>query len=78
MKRNELRLCIVKIGEETHKGYFHTWGIESYVTSGYLVGTVAGQVSNLYGVIEYEDGSIHKIDPVCITFTDGNIDTDIT
>ncbi len=55
---------------ETHKGYFHTWGTESYVTNGYLVGTAAGQISYLYGVVEYEDGSIHKVDPECITFTD--------
>lgn len=55
---------------EIHKGYFHVWGSEQYVTNGYLVGTVAGQVSSLYGVVEYEDGSIHKVDPECIIFTD--------
>lgn len=87
---DNLRLCIVKIGEETietrsihgerhakvikeaetHKGYFHTWGSESYVTNGYLVGTTAGQVSTFYGVVEYEDGSVHKVAPECIAFTD--------
>ncbi|MDE7444769.1 MAG: hypothetical protein K2N15_03580 [Lachnospiraceae bacterium] len=66
---------------EIHKGYFHTWGSEQYVTNGYFVGTVAGQVSSLYGVVEYEDGSVHKVDPECITFTDRqnvtvNINTD--
>lgn len=55
---------------ELHKGYFHTWGSNQYVTNGYIVGTVAGQISYLYGVVEYEDGSIHKVDPECITFTD--------
>lgn len=55
---------------ETHKGYFHTWGTESYVTNGYLVGTAAGQVSAFYGVVEYEDGAVHKVPPQRITFTD--------
>lgn len=55
---------------ETHKGYFHTWGSEAYATNGLMAGTTAGQVSTLYGVVEYEDGTIHKVDPECITFTD--------
>lgn len=67
---------------ETHKGYFHTWVSEAYVTNGYLVGTTAGQMSTLYGVVEYEDGTIHKVAPECITFTDRhnatvNIDADV-
>lgn len=55
---------------ETRKGYFHIWASVQYVTNGFLAGTVAGQVSTFYGVVEYEDGSIHKVDPECITFTD--------
>lgn len=58
---------------ETHNGYFHTWGTESYVTNGYLAGTTAGQVSTLYGIVEYEDGTIHKVAPECITFTDKHV-----
>lgn len=93
MDRQELRPCIVKIGEETkecrkisgertievikeaetHKGYFHTWGSESYVTNGFLAGTTAGQASTLYGVVEYEDGTVHKVSPECITFTDKHV-----
>lgn len=57
---------------ETHNGYFHTWGTESYVTNGFLAGTTSGQVSALYGIVEYEDGTVHKVDPKCITFTDRN------
>lgn len=90
VRKEELRPCVVKIGElprtvrnatgecsrevlkeaEIHKGYFHTWANEQYVTNGYLVGTVAGQMSSLYGVVEYEDGTVHRIDPECIIFTD--------
>ncbi len=69
----ERRTKVVKEAE-THKGYFHTWGSEAYVTNGYLVGTTAGQVSTFYGVVEYEDGTVHKVDPECITFTDRNND----
>lgn len=64
---------------ETHKGYFHTWGSEAYAANGLVAGTTAGQVPTLYGVVEYEDGTIHKVDPECITFTDRqkvNIDID--
>lgn len=101
MNRQELRPCIVKIGEETvttrtihgehntkvikeaetHKGYFHTWGSEAYITNGFLAGTTAGQMSTLYGVVEYEDGTVHRVPPECISFTDRknvtvNIDSD--
>ena len=55
---------------ETHKGYFHTWGSEAYVTNGYLIGTTAGQMSALYGVVEYKDGTVHRVPPECIAFTD--------
>lgn len=58
---------------ETHKGYFHTWAHESYVTNGFVVGTTAGQVSSLYGIVEYEDGTVHKVEPECIIFTDKHV-----
>ncbi len=58
---------------ETHKGYFHTWAHESYVTNGFVVGTIAGKVSSLYGIVEYEDGTVHKVEPECITFTDKHV-----
>ncbi len=58
---------------EIHKGYFHTWAHESYVTNGLMIETTTGQVSTLYGVVEYEDGAIHKVDPECIAFTDNHV-----
>ena len=58
---------------ETHKGYFHTWAHESYATNGFIVGTTAGHVSSPYGIVEYEDGTVHKVDPECITFTDKHV-----
>lgn len=65
----EKRTRVIKEAE-IHNGYFHTWTTEAYVTDGYLVGTIAGQMSSLYGIVEYEDGTVHKVDPECITFTD--------
>lgn len=90
MQKNELRPCIVKIGEiterkrflngeqeinvikeaEIYKGYFHTWENDAYVSNAYLIGMSAGQFSSLYGVVEFEDGTIHKVDPESITFID--------
>lgn len=77
----EFQTRVVKEAE-VHKGYFHTWASEAYVTNGYLVGTTAGQVSSFYGVVEYEDGTVHKVAPECIAFTDRqnvtvNIDSDV-
>jgi len=90
MDKKELRPCIVKIlkyphtkrnqcsklepKEEIHEGYFHTWEIEAHVTNGFLAGTTAGQMSTLYGVVEYEDGTMHRVPPECITFTDREVE----
>lgn len=65
----EKKIRVIKEAE-THKGYFHTWGVEAYTTNGYLAGTVAGQVSILYGLVEYEDGTMHKVEPESISFID--------
>lgn len=91
MNKEELRPCIVTIATypqgrikgnaiieqktETHKGYFHTWAVEAYVTNGFLSGTTAGQMSTLYGIVEYEDGTIHRLAPECIRFTDREVET---
>ena len=80
MDKSNLRPCTVRIlknpfkrlatEEEIHNGYFHIWGIESYIKSGYSVGTVAGQISSTFGIVEYEDGTVHRVAPECIKFTD--------
>ena len=87
MTERELRPCIVKIEKqqnrnsrqcrivetETHKGYFHKWDNEAYVVNGYLAGTTAGQMSTMYGIVEYEDGTVHRVLPECISFVDNDI-----
>ena len=55
---------------ETYKGLFHTWGIDACVNNAYLIGMSGGQFSSLYGVVEFEDGTVHKVDPESIVFID--------
>ncbi len=45
-------------------------GKDAYVSNAYLIGMSAGPFSSLYGVVEFEDGTIHKVDPESITFID--------
>lgn len=91
--KDELRPCVVEImmypqerlkkpnfvktKPETHKGYFHTWAIEQYTVNDYVKSVTPGQISCFYGIVEYEDGSIHKVDPELITFTDRKEKNDI-
>lgn len=80
-----LRKCIVKIAryngkhnknknkaviEEVYRGYFHMWNEEKDVVNGLVYGTTGGQKSTLYAVVEYEDGTIHRVMPECVVFVD--------
>lgn len=53
----ELRPCIV----DDHKALFHGWTEKEYVVeaSPLIGGAPAGQIKYLYGVVEYEDGTVH-------------------
>lgn len=63
MSKDELRPCIVEIVKgkeaETYNGYFHTWVTEA-----------CAQISSVYGIVEYKNGSVHKVLPEQIIFTD--------
>ena len=69
---NELRPCYVNKKKGICKALFHTW--EHYSTvidAGLMVGShPAGQISVLYGIVEYEDGTIDRVDPSMIHFCD--------
>ena len=58
--------------EEKHKGLFHFWGFsceligESYLRGGHP----AGQISSTFAIVEYEDGTIHEVEPTQIRFVD--------
>jgi len=57
---------------EVHNALFHRWH-EKYRTIGespMAGGCAAGQISELCGIVEYEDGTIHKVDSSCIRFID--------
>lgn len=50
-------------GPEHHKGWFHRW-----IKNQFSFDSCTGVES--FGLVEYEDGSVHKVDPECITFMD--------
>lgn len=59
---------------EGEVGYFHTWEHCSYTITGsfeaspLVGGAPAGQFSRLYGIVEFEDGSVKRVDPAKIIF----------
>ncbi len=69
--QNELRPCIV----DDHKALFHGWTEKEYVVEASLMigGAPAGQIKYLYGVVEYEDGTVHMCVPTQIRFADDKI-----
>lgn len=61
---------------EEHKGFFHRWH-EKFWTIGAspLIGGFSdGQMSQMVGIVEYEDGSVHEHLPSEIHFTDRSMD----
>lgn len=58
--------------EETHTALFHRWIYESMVVGDSLLigGAPGGQISHAYGLVEYEDGEVQRVDPGYIRFTD--------
>lgn len=63
----ELRLCEV----DGKIGYFHTWEHWSNVVDASPLrgGHPGGQVGQVYGIVEFQDG-IRRVDPVKIKFCD--------
>lgn len=62
-----MRLCEVN-GE---LGYFHLWEQWSNVVDASLLrgGHPAGQIGQVYGIVEFKDG-VRRVDPVSIKFCD--------
>lgn len=65
----ELRPCIVK---NSVNALFHCWNFRSRVIGeSYLRGGhPAGQISATFAIVEYEDGTIHEVEPTQIRFVD--------
>lgn len=86
MQKNNLRSCIVKMVSVTNhrvsgnckvenkveerKGFFHCWCHDAFIANSYIIGESLGQITSTYGLVEYEDGTIHKVLPECIKFID--------
>lgn len=57
---------------EEHKGYFHKWS-DHFWTIGESPmpgGHAAGQMSQTFAIVEYEDGTVHEHLPSEIQFMD--------
>ena len=58
--------------EEKHKALFHCWNHRSelYDASPMIGGHPGGQVSGTFAIVEYEDGTVHEVEPQNIRFVD--------
>lgn len=72
-----LRPCIVRIPDKKKqfkemKALFHCWDFRSEVIGeSYLRGGhPAGQISATFAIVEYENGTIHEVEPTQIQFVD--------
>ena len=61
--------------EEIHKALFHCWSHRSEVVgeSALRGGHSAGQISATFAIVEYEDGSVHEVNPQNVRLVDGLI-----
>lgn len=57
---------------ETCKALFHCWNHRSelYDASPMIGGHPGGQVSGTFAIVEYEDGTVHEVEPQNIRFVD--------
>mgnify|MGYP005762252109 FL=1 len=57
------------------KALFHCWSHKSEVVgeSTLCGGHSGGQISATFGLVEYEDGTMHEVEPHNIRFVDGRI-----
>lgn len=72
-RRQDLNVyCEVVEPEKDIKALFHCWSHRSEVVGeSYLRGGhSAGQVSSTFAIVEYEDGTVHEVDPWNIRFVD--------
>lgn len=70
--RPELRTCKVQSDVGEFNALFHCW--EQYseiVNPSYMQGgTIGGQLSAVYGIVEDENGKVYRAFPYSIQFTD--------
>lgn len=58
--------------EKNIKALFHCWNFRSelYDASPLIDGHPGGQVSGTFAIVEYEDGTVHEVEPTQIRFVD--------
>lgn len=63
---------IIESPECEIKALFHCWNHRSelYGASPMIGGHPGGQVSRTFAIVEYEDGTIHEVEPTRIQFLD--------
>lgn len=69
----DYRPCLVtEPSKKQIKALFHCWVFYSqpYNFSPMLVGYSGGRTSNTIALVEYEDGTIHEVNPIQIRFID--------
>jgi RecB family exonuclease len=65
------RPCLVSsYREQKRKALFHRWFEQQWTVGAEVTigGRPAGQMSRLYAIVEYEDGTVGAVDYPCITF----------
>lgn len=67
-----VRPCIVKQNGEEKKALFHMWNnfAKPVAADVYAGGCPEGQISIVFGIVEYEDGSVDEVRPAQIRFVD--------
>lgn len=70
--KNERPHQEVIVPEKKIKALFHCWNHHSelYEASPMIGGHPGGQVSGTFAIVEYEDGTIHEVEPHNIRFVD--------
>lgn len=69
---NRKREYRVKKHSEDVKALFHCWNHRSELYDASLIigGHPGGKVSGTFAIVEYEDGTIHEVEPTQIRFVD--------
>lgn len=70
-----VRPCIVTQNDEEKKALFHMWEnfAKPVAADLYIGGCPEGQISIVFGIVEYEDGSVDEVRPAQIRFVDNKI-----
>ena len=72
---SEYRPCVVRQGKnkEERRALFHRWADYAQIREAMTIGSVSGQLSEPFGIVEYDDGTIDVRSPGYIRFTDSKV-----